>query len=40
LGVVDVLKSSDVILIEIGTRLNFNEEGGDLAGVREAMPLA
>jgi hypothetical protein len=39
-AVVDVFKSSDVILIEIGARLHLDEEGGDLSGIGEAMPLA
>ena len=38
--VVDVLKSGDVVLVEIGARLHLDEEGWDLAGIGEAVLLA
>lgn len=38
--VVDVFKPSDVVFLEVGARLNLNEQGGDLARVSEAVLLA
>ena len=37
---IDVVVPDDVVFVEIGARLNFNDKGGDLAWISQTVPLA